>query len=70
MAWYSIKLIGDTLSLIDQRVIPNTIEYFSCKNYKDVIYGIKEMVVRGAPQLLVLLMYQCKILTVRVFAQY
>ena len=49
MAWYSIKLIGNTLSLIDQRNIPKTIEYFSCKNYKDVIYAIKDMVVRGAP---------------------
>ena len=39
----------NTLKLIDQRLLPGRLEYFSCSNYKDVIYAIKEMVVRGAP---------------------
>ncbi|CAB3287820.1 Putative methylthioribose-1-phosphate isomerase [Methanocaldococcus lauensis] len=37
------------LILIDQRKLPNELEYFICKNYKDVAYAIKDMVVRGAP---------------------
>ncbi|ADG13412.1 eIF-2B alpha/beta/delta-related uncharacterized protein [Methanocaldococcus infernus ME] len=39
----------DRLSLIDQRKLPNKLEYFICKDYRDVAYAIKEMVVRGAP---------------------
>ena len=34
MAWYSIKLIGATLSLIDQRTIPKTINIFPVKIIK------------------------------------
>lgn len=49
MDWYSIKLIDDRLSLVDQRVIPKKIEYYSCRTYQDVIFAIKDMVVRGAP---------------------
>ncbi len=37
------------LILIDQRKLPHKLEYFVCKNYKDVAYAIKDMVVRGAP---------------------
>ncbi len=37
------------LILIDQRKLPNNLEYFICNSYKDVEYAIKEMVVRGAP---------------------
>ncbi len=37
------------LILIDQRKLPNKLEYFICKNYEDVAYAIKDMVVRGAP---------------------
>ncbi|XRO76137.1 S-methyl-5-thioribose-1-phosphate isomerase [Methanocaldococcus sp. 10A] len=37
------------LILIDQRKVPNKLEYFICKNYEDVAYAIKDMVVRGAP---------------------
>ncbi|MCS3900817.1 S-methyl-5-thioribose-1-phosphate isomerase [Methanococcus voltae] len=37
------------LILIDQRKLPNKLEYFTCKTYKDVVVAIKDMVVRGAP---------------------
>ncbi|WP_456374179.1 S-methyl-5-thioribose-1-phosphate isomerase [Methanocaldococcus sp.] len=37
------------LILIDQRKLPHKLEYFVCKNYKDVAYAIKDMIVRGAP---------------------
>ncbi len=44
--WDSIQ---NKLILIDQRKLPNSLEYFECKNYGDVAYAIKNMVVRGAP---------------------
>lgn len=37
------------LILIDQRKLPHKLEYFICKDYKDVCFAIKDMVVRGAP---------------------
>lgn len=37
------------LKLIDQRKLPDSLEYFYCKDYKDVILAIKNMTVRGAP---------------------
>ena len=37
------------LFLLDQTKLPDEITYFECKNYKDVIDGIKTMKVRGAP---------------------
>ncbi|ABR54831.1 putative translation initiation factor, aIF-2BI family [Methanococcus vannielii SB] len=37
------------LILVDQRKLPNKLEYFECKTYTDVCYAIKDMVVRGAP---------------------
>ena len=44
-----IEFKNNLLILIDQRKLPKKEEYFICKNYKDAIYAIKEMVVRGAP---------------------
>ena len=35
--------------VLDQRLIPYEKKYLELKSYKDVIYAIKEMVVRGAP---------------------
>ena len=40
---------NNQLILIDQRKLPNSLEYFICKDYRDVVYAIKDMVVRGAP---------------------
>ncbi len=45
----TIEYKNDTLYLIDQRVLPQKTEFFLCKNYMDVDYAIKKMVVRGAP---------------------
>ena len=38
-----------TLSLLDQRFLPNTADFFSCNTMGDVVYAIQTMVVRGAP---------------------
>ena len=45
----AIEFKDDTLNLLDQRKLPLKQEYFPCKNYEEVDYAIKEMVVRGAP---------------------
>ena len=37
------------LYLLDQRLLPHSIEYVECENYQEVIEAIKTMVVRGAP---------------------
>ena len=37
------------VKLIDQRKLPQTFEVYTAKNYDDVAYAIKDMVVRGAP---------------------
>ncbi|RAP46814.1 MAG: S-methyl-5-thioribose-1-phosphate isomerase [Methanosphaera sp. rholeuAM74] len=37
------------LYLLDQRLLPHSIEYVECENYHEVIEAIKTMVVRGAP---------------------
>ena len=39
------------LVLIDQRKLPDSLEYFRCRDYRDVIYAIKNMVVRGAQKI-------------------
>ena len=39
----------EVLNLIDQRKIPQEKVYFQCKTMDDVIFAIKDMVVRGAP---------------------
>ncbi|BEP29146.1 S-methyl-5-thioribose-1-phosphate isomerase [Helicovermis profundi] len=45
----SIIFENNMLKLIDQRKLPTIFEYFTCTNYRDVEYAIREMVVRGAP---------------------
>ena len=37
------------LLLLDQRFLPQRAEYFICQNTSEIIYAIREMVVRGAP---------------------
>lgn len=37
------------LNLIDQRKLPERYEIFSCKDYREVEFAIRDMVVRGAP---------------------
>jgi methylthioribose-1-phosphate isomerase len=45
----TIEWHGEYVRMIDQRKIPGKIEYFICKEYRDVIKAIKTMVIRGAP---------------------
>lgn len=40
---------GDVIKLMDQRILPNKFEIFQAKNYEDVAFCIREMVIRGAP---------------------
>ena len=44
IAWEEEKIL-----LVDQRKIPETLEYFDASKLVDMIYAIKHMVVRGAP---------------------
>lgn len=45
----TIEFKDNILYLIDQRLLPVETEVFSCKNYRDVEFAIRDMVVRGAP---------------------
>jgi methylthioribose-1-phosphate isomerase len=45
----TIQWHGDTIRMIDQRKLPNRVVWFTCRGYKDVIRGIRNMVIRGAP---------------------
>ncbi|ACL70597.1 S-methyl-5-thioribose-1-phosphate isomerase [Halothermothrix orenii] len=45
----TLKFEGDTLILIDQRKLPQKVEFFKCRDYRDVEFAIADMVVRGAP---------------------
>ncbi len=48
-AFYTLRFADETLSLIDQRVLPTSVEYYSCRGSSDVEFAIRDMVVRGAP---------------------
>jgi len=39
----------NTLKIIDQRKLPFKFEIYTAKTVDDVVYAIKEMIVRGAP---------------------
>ncbi|MGI6712585.1 MAG: S-methyl-5-thioribose-1-phosphate isomerase [Bacillota bacterium] len=45
----TIRWEDNKLILLDQTKLPTEVSFFYCTNYKDVIYAIKNMVVRGAP---------------------
>ena len=45
----TIKWHGNHIRMIDQRKIPDSIEWFTCRGYRDVIKGVRGMVIRGAP---------------------
>jgi methylthioribose-1-phosphate isomerase len=45
----TIEWRGKHVRMIDQRKIPNKVEWYSCRGYRDVIKGIEAMVIRGAP---------------------
>lgn len=45
----TLSFENEKLILLDQRYLPQRVDYFACESYKDVIFAIKDMVVRGAP---------------------
>jgi methylthioribose-1-phosphate isomerase len=45
----TISFAGGELRLIDQRKLPGSYELFTCRDYRDVEFAIRDMVVRGAP---------------------
>jgi len=45
----TIEWHGQHVRMIDQRKIPGKVDWFICRGYQDVIRGIKQMVIRGAP---------------------
>ncbi len=49
MAVEPIRWTGDSLELLDQRLLPETLSYLKCRSAEDVARAIRDMVVRGAP---------------------
>ncbi len=49
MKYETIRLDGETLILLDQRKLPEKIEFFEAEDYQEVAFAISDMVVRGAP---------------------
>jgi methylthioribose-1-phosphate isomerase len=49
MAVEPIRWNGDSLELLDQRLLPEEIAYVKCRSAAEVARAIKDMVVRGAP---------------------
>ena len=47
------------LHLLDQRLLPQTEDWFVCRNMADIITALKEMVIRGAPAIGVTAAYGC-----------
>jgi methylthioribose-1-phosphate isomerase len=45
----TIEWHDDCVRMIDQRKLPARVSWFTCRGYRDVIRGIREMVIRGAP---------------------
>jgi len=44
-----IRWHGDSLELLDQRLLPEQVSYVRCRNAAEVARAIRDMVVRGAP---------------------
>lgn len=45
----TLRWAGDALELLDQRALPERLEYVACRTAADTARAIREMVVRGAP---------------------
>jgi methylthioribose-1-phosphate isomerase len=45
----TIKWEGNLLKMLDQRMLPSRIQWYTCRGYRDVIGAIEKMVIRGAP---------------------
>lgn len=48
-SFVALEFRDEELVLLDQRVLPTSVEYVHCTSYKDVEFAIRDMVVRGAP---------------------
>ena len=59
----------NTLLLLDQRRLPVAEEDFVCRTTKDVIYALKEMVVRGAPAIGVTAAWGCVLAVAEILRQ-
>lgn len=46
-----LKFEGDKLLLLDQRLLPERLEYFDATNIDGICFAIEDMVVRGAPSI-------------------
>ncbi len=57
----AIEWRDDTLILLDQRKLPASETYIKCVSLDDVITGIKDMLVRGAPAIGIAAAYGCVI---------
>ena len=55
----AIWLRDEVIELIDQRMLPGKFVIYQAKDYKDVIFAIKEMVIRGAPAIGAMAAYGC-----------
>ncbi len=49
MAIEPIRWKGDSLELLDQRLLPEKLVYLKCRDAAEVAQAIRDMVVRGAP---------------------
>ncbi|MDL2291222.1 S-methyl-5-thioribose-1-phosphate isomerase, partial [Desulfovibrio sp. OttesenSCG-928-F20] len=47
------------LMLLDQRLLPGVEKYYACRSVADVIFALREMVVRGAPAIGVTAAWGC-----------
>ncbi len=45
----SIRWENETVYILDQRLLPEKIEYLKCKNYEEVATAIEKLSIRGAP---------------------
>jgi methylthioribose-1-phosphate isomerase len=48
-SYYTIRWNGDSVSVLDQRLLPESETYHTYKNHHDVASAITDMVLRGAP---------------------
>ncbi len=47
--FYTIRFDGESVSMIDQRLLPEQEVYHTYTDYRDVAKAIKDMIIRGAP---------------------
>lgn len=47
--FYTLRWCGNSISILDQRKLPDKEVYITLKSYKDVIRAIKNLSIRGAP---------------------